>query len=485
MRKSILAVAVAAATVVSGANAAGFYLKELSITGQGRAFAGEVTNSEDASAVYFNPAATAALKGSNFSGGLHILSAKSEIVNVSSNLVRTGPVSTQNATAGQKSGNPYDTAAIPNIYATHELANGSVIGFGFNNPFGLTSEFEKTWAGRYDSIKTELKTPSFNFSVAKNVNKKLAIGFTLEAQKGDAILEAANPLTKTTTAGTGTITLATAYGIASELNNATAGNYGDVNAQLNASSSFRFAPTLGFTYNVSERTVLGGSYRSGIKHTAKGSFTVTPNSAGDEDQDAYILSIAANAAKGLIPTSVISSAVANGSYKIENATAQLSTPDIASLGISSAISDQTTVYADATYYGWSAFENITITTNVVTQKPQKYKDTVSFGLGVEHVYNNRLTARAGVMFDPTPTDDQFRSSRTPDADRTWIALGGSYSTSKSGTIDFAFTHIMLDDGALDLDQALTSNGTALGQNQFKANTSGSVDIISIGYRHKF
>ena len=56
MRKRILTAAVAAATLASGAQAAGFYLKEQSVVGQGRAFAGSAAGTDGASAAYFNPA---------------------------------------------------------------------------------------------------------------------------------------------------------------------------------------------------------------------------------------------------------------------------------------------------------------------------------------------------------------------------------------------------------------------------------------------
>ena len=56
MRKRILTAAVAAATLASGAQAAGFYLKEQSVVGQGRAFAGSAAGTDGASSAYFNPA---------------------------------------------------------------------------------------------------------------------------------------------------------------------------------------------------------------------------------------------------------------------------------------------------------------------------------------------------------------------------------------------------------------------------------------------
>src|SRR5919112_295014 len=55
------------------ADAAGFYIKEQSVTGLGRAFAGESAMSEDASTIFFNPAGMTRLKGPEATAGLHRL----------------------------------------------------------------------------------------------------------------------------------------------------------------------------------------------------------------------------------------------------------------------------------------------------------------------------------------------------------------------------------------------------------------------------
>ncbi|WP_420550395.1 OmpP1/FadL family transporter [Litorivicinus lipolyticus] len=478
MRKRILAVAVAAATLASGANAAGFYLKELSITGQGRAFAGEVTNTEDASAVYFNPAATAYMTESNtLSFGAHALAPNSTLKNTGS-LVTNG-TNTNLAASNAETKNPYGTSLIPNIYATLPLDNGAVLGFGVNNPFGLSNKYEKDSFVRYDSIETELKTPSLNFSVAKHVSDKLSIGFGIEAQKGEAVLESALPLSA---------------GISGFVPGGSSNTYsqgdiiGDINSRLTAEGSFELAPFFGLTYAVAEYTSLGFSYRAGIDHKANGSVLLTPNTSSEADGDAFeatITSLALGQGAGASAPAIALAARNAGSYTIENASAELSTPSIATVGLKHSINDQTRVYADATYYGWSAFDDIKITTSVETLSPQKYKDTISIGLGMEHDYSASFTGRAGIMIDPTPTNDDYRSARTPDADRLWLAVGGSYSVLDNMSLDFAFTHIMLDDVVLDQAKALTLAGTPIGQANIKASGSPDVNILSLGLRYKF
>ena len=479
MRKRILTAAVAAATLASGAQAAGFYLKELSITGQGRAFAGEVTNTEDAAAVYFNPAATAGMTDSkNLTVGAHAIAPDSKLTNTGT-LFSNG-VNTNVETAGAETKNPYGTSLIPNIYATMPLENGSVLGFGVNNPFGLANQYEKDSFVRYDSTETELKTPSFNFSLAKQLNDKLSFGFGIEAQKGEAILESALPLS------------ATALGYTSQVSSnvyAPAAIIGDINSRLEAETGFELAPFVGITYQMSDETQLGFSYRSGIDHTASGKVLLTPNTSAVADGDAFEATITSLAiGQGATPVAAATLAAqarGAGSYTINNAKAELSTPSIASFGVKHAVSDSTRVYADATFYEWSAFDEIVITTSTVSRQVQGYKDTMSYALGAEHTYSDQLTMRAGVMFDPTPTVDEYRSARTPDADRTWLAIGGTYSIEENMDFDFAFTHILLDETILEQDKALTLGGSPLGTAQIRADGEGSVNILSLGLRYKF
>lgn len=479
MRKRILAAAVTAATIASGAQAAGFYLKELSITGQGRAFAGEVTNTEDAAAVYFNPAATAGMTGSkNLTIGAHAIAPDSKLTNTGT-LFSNG-VNNNVEAAGAETKNPYGTSLIPNIYATMPLENGSVLGFGVNNPFGLANQYEKDSFVRYDSTETELKTPSFNFSLAKQLNDKFSFGFGIEAQKGEAILESALPLSATTSGYTSQVS-GTGY--------APAAIIGDINSRLEAETGFELAPFIGITYQMSDETQLGFSYRSGIDHTASGKVVLTPNTSDTRDGDAFEATIT-SLAMGQVATQTEAATLAvqargAGSYTINNAKAELSTPSIASVGVKHAISDSTRVYADATFYEWSAFDEIVITTSTVSRQVQGYKDTMSYALGAEHTYSDQLTVRAGVMFDPTPTVDEYRSARTPDADRTWLAIGGTYSIEENMDFDFAFTHILLDETILEQDKALTLGGNPLGTALIRADGEGSVNILSLGLRYKF
>ena len=63
------------------ADTAGFYIKEQSVTGLGRAFAGKVAVSEDAGTIFFNPAGMTRLQGPEATAGVHLLVPRADLEN--------------------------------------------------------------------------------------------------------------------------------------------------------------------------------------------------------------------------------------------------------------------------------------------------------------------------------------------------------------------------------------------------------------------
>ena len=118
-----------------------------------------------------------------------------------------------------------------------------------------------------------------------------------------------------------------------------------------------------------------------------------------------------------------------------------------------------------------------------TPANNNYKDTVSFGIGLEHDYGDGLTVRSGIHVDPTPTNDTDRSTSTPDSDRTWLAFGLSKDMNENMTLDAAFTHIIADDGKINKTVVTSTNPTTTAN--IKANVKSSVNIVSLGFRYKF
>src|SRR5690349_2221072 len=118
------AIAAAIAGISTPASASFFALAEQNASGMGTAFAGGAAIAEDASTV----------RGTPIGGG-----------------------------AGK---NPGEPGFVPSFYYTHPITKEFSVGGGINAPFGLTTEYDSTWAGRYHAVKSEIKAINYTLAAA-------------------------------------------------------------------------------------------------------------------------------------------------------------------------------------------------------------------------------------------------------------------------------------------------------------------------------
>lgn len=86
--------------------------------------------------------------------------------------------------------------------------------------------------------------------------------------------------------------------------------------------------------------------------------------------------------------------------------------------------------------------------------------------------------RGGIQFDQTPTNDEYRTTRTPDGDRTWVSAGATYALTPKIDLDMAATYIDIKSEAIDV----TRNG---GLARVRAKADGHVGIVAFGMTYKF
>ena len=438
MRKRILTAAVAAATLASGAQAAGFYLKEQSVVGQGRAFAGSAAGTDGASAAYFNPAGIVGVE-KQVEFGIHYIKPDTEVSDNGSNFNGT-PIDSallpgtlllgSNVEMGKQE--PYDGKPVPNFHYVHPLDDTTAASIYVGAPFGFGNEYDEDYFGQYDSLKNELSVIELSASLAKALSDTLNVAFSLNYQSLDV----------EQTAQSGPNIISTLKGDATEI-----------------------GYVLSFQKQYGDTTV-GFSHRSETTHDVTGTQSFFNKTTKAPQQ----------------PNATTAAVV--------DATATFGLPSITALGLAHQATESTSYYADVTFYGWSNYERGNVTTadsddgfpegTIINPAISNYKDTLSFAVGMDHNYGNGLTVRAGVHYDPTPTVDAYRSTSTPDGDRTWLATGFSKEVNEALTIDGALTYILVDDGIVDKSTVKT-----FGTINTKAKAEGSVGIVSLGFRYKF
>ena len=148
-----------------------------------------------------------------------------------------------------------------------------------------------------------------------------------------------------------------------------------------------------------------------------------------------------------------------------------------SIGVRQRINDAFTVMAGMEWANWSRIQTVPFAGSPArTSLALDFEDGWFFSLGGEYKYDPNWTFRAGLGYEISPTTDEHRSMRLPDADRIWASIGASYNWNERLSIDAGYSHLFVTDAPVDETTAgIRYAGTA----------EGSADIISLGVRYKF
>jgi len=156
-------------------HAAGFALIEQNASGLGNAFAGQAASAQDASTIFFNPAGMTLLPDRQVVMAGHLIKPQAEF-------------SGSSTIGGGDGGDAGGLAIVPNAYIAYRLTPDIHVGVGMNAPFGLKTEYDSTWAGRTQGIKSELKTINLNPSIAWKATDTLSLGAGLSIQYAKSTL---------------------------------------------------------------------------------------------------------------------------------------------------------------------------------------------------------------------------------------------------------------------------------------------------------
>jgi len=413
--------------------AAGICITEKSVKGLGNAFAGAAAVAEDASTIYFNPAGLTRLSGSQVQAGAHVIMTSFKFDNEGSTTVLTTQMT------GGDGGDGGDTHFVPNFFYSQDISDRLKVGIGIVSPFGLGTEYNDNWVGRYHTIKSELLTVDINPTIAYKINSELSIGFGFSAQYIDAEL-------------TNNIDFGTMIGPAFSQ-----GVDGYVKLE---GDDWGYGFNLGVLFEPTEKTRIGLAYRSRIRYELEG------------DADFTTPAAAAGLAGflGLVNTDV---------------DADIDMPDSASLSVYHQLNDKWAIMADITWTNWSVLDELRIkfdsgaADSVTTFN---WQDTLRYSIGATFTPNSQWTFRTGISFDETPVPNaQRRTPRVPDEDRIWLALGTSYQFNDRLGFDVGYTYIFADEAEIDK--------TATGEDQLrgalKGEFEGSSNIISAQFNWKF
>jgi long-chain fatty acid transport protein len=373
-----------ALTAAAPARAAGFYLQEQSVRGWGRANSGEVADRGPAS-LWWNPAAIGDGE-SGFSFGATAIFPSGRVRDQGTLIRRPGaPLAPVGGLAELR--DPIQRGVAPDAAAAFRLGRHLAIGIVLASPFSYTSDYDPAGWERYSAIRTRLFTIDVQPSIAWSPTPALSIGAGVNADYADALLSNALP------------NLAPGSPDARLTLKGKGWDFG-----WSAGAQWRGPRGLGF----------GIAYKSAITHKLDGNVEISGL-------------LGPLAARNLgAPT-----------------TARFTTPWQLMIGARAPLGGRLMLNAQAVRYGWSRFDRLSVGAPLGSDTIENYRDTWSLAFGIDAQASARLTLRAGIQIDPTPTRDATRDPRVPDGDRSDFNAGASWRMSRTLILDAAagYTHI--------------------------------------------
>jgi long-chain fatty acid transport protein len=411
--------------LAGGAIAAGFALNEQSGSGVGVAFAGGAASGEDASTVFYNPAAMVRISGTQLSVGVHGVVPDLKFNNQGS-FTAGGPLT------GGNGGDPGKGVVVPNFFLVTDITPNIKYGFGVSMPFGLHTQYNGDWVGRYQALKSELKSYNLNPSLAYKVNDRVSFGAGFNAQYINANL-----------------TKAIDFGLLS------GGVPQSADGAVGVSgNSWAYGYNLGALFQFPTDTRVGIAYRSMVHQTLEGSASFT---------------------------NVPAALSADPRFANNKMTAGVTLPDSISLSAVQEIGNKWELLSDVTFTRWSHFEQLAIVlangqTSVTTEN---WRNTFRGSLGASYRYSDSLKLRGGAGFDQSPVRNAYRTAAIPDNHRKILAAGANYKVSKVDSVDFAYQHLFVNDSSINNNQLATGGG------QLTGSYTLDVNILSLQYNHEF
>ena len=456
--KRIFGVMVVLGMLLAGqAYGAGFALIEQSVKGLGTAFSGGAAVAEDASVVYYNPAGMTRLEGQQVLAGVHIIVPSTELSVTTAQNVLGGSLGTNNG------GDAGSAGVAPNFYYVNRINDRVAIGLGVNAPFGLSTDYDKGWVGRYHAVESDVITVNINPSVAYRFNDKFSIGAGANAQYIDATLSSM------VDGGLVAAQLGAALVPSDPAN--------DIFVE-NTADDWSFGFNLGAMFEFSQNTRIGAAYRSEIKHNLQGeTIAVVPT--------AIALTPVTVPGLGTVPLV--------GLFPNQGVNGKIDLPASASLSVYHRFNEVLALMADATWTGWSSFEKLTlnfegsgIAGSSSTTTTENWDDTWRFSAGADYNLSPQMVLRFGLAYDQTVIpSDEYRTPRIPDEDRFWVAFGASYQINDRWGIDGAYTHLYVADAVLNKVDTGVPGDENTGKGTVVGSYEGSVNIASVQVSYSF
>jgi long-chain fatty acid transport protein len=379
--------------VVDATSGGGFALYEGSARGNALG-GGLVGRADDPSALFYNPAGITQMSGIQVMGGDTAIVPNTDVVTIHGG----------NATSSPTEQNVW---VAPHGYATCQYSDALWFGLGVFCPFGLGTEYDSTWPGRYNIYEANLRTLTVNPNVALKATDKLSLAFGISWISLDLTLKQKIDFANLSNPDPDTFTA-------------------DIDQSLSGDSQ-GWGINVGLHYAFNDWAAFGIACRSEVKQKVRGSVDFTKPAA----VEALFLKV----------------------FNDTSASGEITLPAMVSVAVAFRPFSPCSIELGGIWTGWSSYDQLTINFGrpildpiqpgvTSTTRKENWKDVWRTHVGLEYGISEWMDLRLSYVFDDSPVPDETVNYLVPANDRHLFNVGcGFHWDSWRLDLSYGYLHV--------------------------------------------
>lgn len=416
MKRLVLGVVIAGCALAASTGtvlAQGYSVNEQSACAMGRGTAGVAAPCDDGSAMFYNPAALAVKPQRLIGLGGTLIGPRGDYESLSGSVT------------AELRANWYP---VPGVYFSMPIGERAAFGIGLFAPYGLTTEWDEAFEGRFTAYKTTLQSPYVQPTFAWRPNDRLAIGAGLDLTYNTLELKQRLDLSRQQLAPGLTFGALGVPPLTDFADFRIKGHKITVGANVGIIVNPDGPVSFGLRY-MSRQKIDADDLELETRQITTGLRTPVPlpGIPAGTPIDAI-----------LAPQFQAGARLAN-----QGAVTELTLPDQVAVGIAFKATDSVKVLADYWWTNWSVFETLEFTTENGLEEviDKAYGNSGAFRFGVDVAASEKLTVRGGFILHNAAAPDGSITPDLPEGGR-WLVTGGlGLNVSSALRMDLAYMYL--------------------------------------------
>lgn len=318
-------------------------------------------------------------------------------------------------------------------YAGFRLSEKFFAGISITNPAGNSLVWPENWAGTHHVQDISLKAFSIQPTISFKINDCWSIGAGLMANFGSFEMNKG---------------LLPVGGLAPYLQNPQfpqpykdiiSANMGisPMNATLEGDAGVTYGFNIGAMFTPNDKWTFGISYRSKVMMSLEeGEASV---SYGSPELQTLFATLGN-------PESPLFNPNIAGAMSLDEMSfsSELPIPSNLNLGITYTPNSRWLFTAELQYVGWKTYDQLVMefeNPQLSTTQEKNFSNSMIYRLGSEYNPTDKLTLRAGLIYDSTPVDKMLYSPETPGANKPSLTAGLTYAPTEKFAFDLGLQYL--------------------------------------------